>query len=201
MRGRSAASNCLRERADAVARDRSAGLAFRCLLERSRSRGSRLPRRLRPRVRDGGSPRRRRGRRLGVEVALGVDPIEGGLVSAVPLFEGEALAGDVGVEVVGRDELVLRPIDEADELVEPPVGIAPAAVIDERQVGRRSRRRRIWSIPSSTSGCGGRPASAADSVRMRWQKLWKLLTLRRPAVATPTIASRRSTSCFAALTL
>ena len=44
------------------------------------------------------------------------------------------LGRDEGVEVVGRDELVLGPIDEADELVEPVVRVALARVVDERQV-------------------------------------------------------------------
>ena len=45
-----------------------------------------------------------------------------------------ALALDEGVEVVGRDELVLGPVDEPDELVEPVVRVAAAGVVEERQV-------------------------------------------------------------------
>ena len=56
-------------------------------------------------------------------------------------------------------------------------------------------------MPSRTSGRAGRPASAAFSVRMRWQKLWKLLTDMRARVAGPTTASRRWPSSAAALTL
>ena len=41
-------------------------------------------------------------------------------------------------------------------------------------------------MPSRTSGCGGRPASAAFSVRIRWQKLWKLLTVMRARDGGPT---------------
>ena len=48
--------------------------------------------------------------------------------------------------------------------------------------GRMSRRSRTWPTPSSTSGRGGRPASAAFSVRIRWQKLWKLVTVMRARV-------------------
>ena len=54
-----------------------------------------------------------------------------------------------------------------------------------------SRRRSIWPTPSSTSGRAGRPASALDSVRTCWQKLWKLLTLMRARTAGPTVSSRR----------
>ena len=67
--------------------------------------------------------------------ALQFDPVEGGLVFLAKRASNAALALDEGVEVAGRDELVLRPVDEPDELVEPVVGIAAAGVIDERQVG------------------------------------------------------------------
>src|SRR5258708_76601 len=45
---------------------------------------------------------------------------------------------------------------------------------------------RTWAIPSRTSGRGGNPASAAVSVRIRRQKLGKLLTDIRDRVAMPT---------------
>ena len=64
-----------------------------------------------------------------------------------------------------------------------------------------SRSSSTWPTPSRTSGRAGRPASAADSVRMRWQKLWKLVTVIRARVARPTASSRRSCSSRAALTL
>ena len=56
-------------------------------------------------------------------------------------------------------------------------------------------------MPSSTSGRGGRSASEADAVRTCTQKLWKLATVRRAAVAAPTAAWMRSRSSRAALTL
>ena len=56
------------------------------------------------------------------------------LVAAEAVLEGEALAIGEGLEVVGRDELVLGPIDEGDELVEPVVGVAATAVVEEGQV-------------------------------------------------------------------
>ena len=64
-----------------------------------------------------------------------------------------------------------------------------------------SRRRRTWPTPSSTSGLGGSPASAADSVSTRLQKLWKFETVIRERVAGPTASSSRAWSSFAALTL
>ncbi len=64
-----------------------------------------------------------------------------------------------------------------------------------------SRRRRTWPTPSSTSGFGGSPASAADSVSTRLQKLWKFETVIRERVAGPTASSSRAWSSFAALTL
>ena len=45
------------------------------------------------------------------------------------------------------------------------------------------------------------PASPAESDRMRWQKLWKLLTVIRARVAGPTASSSRVSSSLAALTL
>ena len=44
---------------------------------------------------------------------------------------------------------------------------------------RMSRSSRTWPTPSSTSGRAGSPASAAFSVRIRWQKLWKFDTAMR----------------------
>lgn len=64
---------------------------------------------------------------------MGFDAGEGVLDDSVACFEGRVLAGDEGVEVVGRDELVLGPVDEADEVRQPVVGVAPARVVDERQ--------------------------------------------------------------------
>ena len=64
-----------------------------------------------------------------------------------------------------------------------------------------SRSSRNCPIPSSTSGRTGIPASAAFSVRIRWQKLWKLETVRRAALLAPTVASIRCRSSAAALTL
>ena len=45
--------------------------------------------------------------------------------------------------------------------------------------------RSSWPTPSSTSGFGGMLASEADSVRTRWQKLWKFETERRALVVAP----------------
>ena len=79
---------------------------------RRRSRGSRR------------GPRRARSRGPGVgaadlaerlEVALRREARVGGLEAAVALLEDAPLLGDEGVEVVGRDQLVLGPVDELDE--------------------------------------------------------------------------------------
>ena len=49
------------------------------------------------------------------EVALGVEP-DGGIVeAAVSASKTRRSRGDEGVEVVGRDQLVLRAVDELDE--------------------------------------------------------------------------------------
>ena len=64
------------------------------------------------------------------QVALPLEPLRGGLVGAVALLEDAPLLGDDGLEVRRRDELVLGPVDERDELGQPPVG-----VVDERELG------------------------------------------------------------------
>ena len=69
-----------------------------------------------------------------VEVALRLESLEGSIEAAEASLEGEALAVSERLEVVGRDELVLGAIDEGDELVEPVVGVAAAAVVEQRQV-------------------------------------------------------------------
>ena len=62
-------------------------------------------------------------------------------------------------------------------------------------------RRGTWPIPSRTSGFGLSPASAALSVRIRWQKLWKFETGSRDAAAAPRAESSRPFNSFAARTL
>ena len=73
----------------------------------------------------------------------------------------------------GVDELVLGAVDEGHELVEEPVvGSAAARVVVQRQVAADvEEQEESWPMPSRTSGWAGSPASAADSVRTRWQKL------------------------------
>ena len=134
-----------------------------------------------------------------LEVALRREPSRGGLEAAVALLEDAPLLGDEGVEVVGRDQLVLGPVDELDE-----VRRAPSSTGSGRRAAgpaRMSRSSSTWPTPSSTSGRGGSPASAAFSVRIRWQKLWKFETVIRARVAVPTVSSSRSCSSRAAFTL
>ena len=66
----------------------------------------------------------------GAQVALPLEAFGGRLVGAVAVLEDAALLGDEGLEVGRRDELVLGPVDERDELGQPPV-----AVVDERELG------------------------------------------------------------------
>ena len=64
------------------------------------------------------------------EVALPLEAFGGRLVRAVAFLEDAAFLGDEGLEVGRRDELVLGPVDERDELGQPPV-----VVVDERELG------------------------------------------------------------------
>ena len=130
------------------------------------------------------------------EVALGLEPDLGLGEAPVSGLEHVLLGLDEPVEVLGRDQLVLRPVDELDEARKRPI-----RVVAKPELARRSWSRSIWPTPSSTSGLAGSPASAADSVRTRWQKLWKLLTDIRERVATPTASSIRVASSAAAFTL
>ena len=68
-----------------------------------------------------------------LEVALGQQPGERGIEAAVARLEDAPLLGHEGIEVVGRDQLVLGPVDELDEAAERPVR---AEVVDEREVRR-----------------------------------------------------------------
>ena len=134
MRGRSASSNWLRRRAlpsPAIARraSRSADLLDRREVRGGRVRAGLLRALLASEGRIGRTDVAQR-----VEVALGLEPLEGSLEAAEAVFEGEALAVGEGREVVRRDELVLGPVDEGHELVEPVVGIAAPAVVEQRQV-------------------------------------------------------------------
>ena len=66
----------------------------------------------------------------GLEVAVDEESSGRIGVAAVSVLEDPLLAGDEGVEVVRRDELVLRPVDELHELRQVPGG----RVIDQAEV-------------------------------------------------------------------
>ena len=160
---------------------------------RTRPCRSRAPRRGSRRARCARTPRvGAADRRSGARLPCAPSRLDGGLEAAVARLEDAPLLGDERVEVVGRDQLVLRPVDEPDEAAERPVR---SRVVDERRASARmSRSSRTWPTPSSTSGRAGSPASAAFSVRIRWQKLWKLLTGMRARPRRRRVASSRSRS-------
>ena len=66
----------------------------------------------------------------GLEVAVDEEPSGRIGVAAISVLEDPLLTGDEGVEVVRRDELVLRPVDELHELRQMPGG----RVIDQAEV-------------------------------------------------------------------
>jgi hypothetical protein len=68
-----------------------------------------------------------------VEGAEGLETLERAVVRSVPPLEGGLLGCQVRVEVVRADELVLGPVDERHEAVEPEERVAAPGVVEERQ--------------------------------------------------------------------
>ena len=131
------------------------------------------------------------------QVALDEEARGGIGIAAVSVFEDLALAGDKGVEVVRRDELVLGAVDEPHQVaVEPLTG-----VIDQGQARPDVPDEQELTDAVQHIGPRRQPTSGPDSVSTRWQKLWKFATVTRAAVAAPTASSIRSRSSRAALTL
>ena len=130
---------------------------------------------------------------------VAVDEESGGRigVAAVSVLEDPLLAGDEGVEVVRRDQLVLRPVDELHELRQVP----GRRVIDQAEVWPQLAEQEQLADAVEDVRVAGHVRIGGALAQDPMAEAVEVQMLRRAAVAAPTRSSIRSRSSRAALTL